>query len=560
MIPIQFGRSCGWYHASSSVDKVVIICGSIGFEALALHRPMRIFADSLANRGFGVLRFDYPGVGDAAGEDSEPNLLDAWLSTITLAVDWIRSKIDPTEIVLCGIHFGALLATLAAVHIGDFTRLVLMAPVTSGYKYIRSQKLSAKLSLGLPGIMVNNYLDLKAQRLHASTIEAISNVDLLLLKKAPASEVLIMTPEGISLDAFQRRLCDLDANVTQAKFINFRDLMREAHVNETPQTTFEQVSSWLKGSSHSPALKQTPVPDSGLVLETCLERRVQFLSAEGHHLVGVICEPLGRAPTSRLIIVNTGGEPHYGSTRFAVMLSRLMAFHDVATLRFDLAGLGDSRKAGDDHRPHAYSNHTSDILAAIDWMQAPNGSPLCLFGVCSGAYQAMMASVVDPRVDSLILINQEVFDWSHSKVVLALRGYGRLLASRLSAFRRRKAKVVSSTSIDNLGRRDWLRRSSRALVRFDAFLDRTSGRGSVARFLRVSATRRTRVMFLTGADEFSSLDLLTAYFGVAGKRLRHLRTIQFKVVAGLDHGLNSHNACEALFPIVENFLLEKRRR
>ena len=336
--------------------------------------------------------------------------------------------------------------------------------------------------------------------------------------------------------------------------------MRKAHLNAVPCTTFEQASSWLKGSSHSPARKQIPAPDRGLALETCVERRVQFLSAEGHNLVGVIYEPLGRAPTSRLIIVNTGGEPHYGSTRFAVTLSRLMAFHDVAPLRLDLAGLGDSTKAGDDHRPHVYANHTSDILAAIDWMQAPSGSPLCLFGVCSGAYQAMMASVVDPRVDSIILINQEVFDWSHSKVILALRSYGRLLARRLAVFRRRKAKDASSTSIDNLGRRDWHRRGSRALVRLDAFMDWMSGRGSVAHFLRVSTTRRSRVMFLTGADEISSLGLLTAHFRVADKRLRHLRTIQVEVVAGLDHGLNSHSACEALFPIVERFLVEKRRR
>ena len=560
MIPIQFGRSCGWFHASSSVDKVVIICGSIGFEALALHRPMRIFADLLADRGFGVLRFDYPGVGDAAGEDSEPNLLDAWLSAITLAVGWIKSNIDPDEIVLCGVHFGGLLATLAAVQTGDFRRLILMAPVTSGYKYIRSQKLSAKLSLGLPGVMVSNYLDLKAQRLHASTVEAVSNIDLLSLKAVPASEVLLVTPEGASLDTFQRRLCELDAHVTHAKFVNFRDVVREAHVNATPHATFKQVISWLEGSSSPAALKEIRASDNRLVLETCVERRVQFLSAEGHYLVGVICEPLGRPPTSRLIIVNTGGEPHYGSTRFAVMLSRLMAVHNVATLRFDLAGLGDSSKVGDDHRLHAYANHTPDILAAIDWIQAPNGLPLCLLGVCSGAYQAMMASVMDPRVDSLILINQEVFDWSHSKVVLAFRGYGRLLASRLLTLRRRGVKDASSRPIVNPERRDWYRRGSRALVRIDAFIQRMFGRGSVARFLQASATRRTRVMFLTGAGEFPSLDLLTAHFGVAGKRLRHLSTIQFEVVAGLDHGLNSNNACEALFPIVENFLVEKGDR
>ena len=108
MTPIQFGQSCGRYHASSSVDKGVIICGSIGFEALALRRPMRIFADLLAYRGLGVLRFGYPGVGDAPGEDSEANLLAAWLSTVMLAVDWIKVNIGPSEVVLCGIHFGAL--------------------------------------------------------------------------------------------------------------------------------------------------------------------------------------------------------------------------------------------------------------------------------------------------------------------------------------------------------------------------------------------------------------------------------------------------------------------
>src|ERR1700752_2957984 len=49
----------------NKIEGGVLLCGSLGKEGLHTGRLHRTLADSLARRGFGVLHFDYLGLGDS---------------------------------------------------------------------------------------------------------------------------------------------------------------------------------------------------------------------------------------------------------------------------------------------------------------------------------------------------------------------------------------------------------------------------------------------------------------------------------------------------------------
>src|ERR1700751_5059146 len=65
----------------------VVICGSLGKEGMDSVRLHRILADSLARRGFGVLRFDYLGLGDSAYAQGRDDAVPDWVASVGHALD-----------------------------------------------------------------------------------------------------------------------------------------------------------------------------------------------------------------------------------------------------------------------------------------------------------------------------------------------------------------------------------------------------------------------------------------------------------------------------------------
>ena len=57
--------------------------------------------------GFDVLRFDYEGTGDSAGDLTEPDRVDAWLRNIERVVDEARELAGSSEVALVGLRIGA---------------------------------------------------------------------------------------------------------------------------------------------------------------------------------------------------------------------------------------------------------------------------------------------------------------------------------------------------------------------------------------------------------------------------------------------------------------------
>jgi pimeloyl-ACP methyl ester carboxylesterase len=139
------------------------------------------------------------------------------------------------------------------------------------------------------------------------------------------------------------------------------------------------------------------------------------------------------------LMFNSGAMPRLGPHRINVKIARFLATRGVPSLRFDLAGQGDSRSwaIGHDYQHQA----TADIAAAMDFVEGELGvSRFMLIGICSGAVHAFRAAEADPRVCGLLMYDgywnrtiwtMPVRHWKRFRS-LGLAQTARLLARRLA--------------------------------------------------------------------------------------------------------------------------------
>lgn len=135
MIPLYFGPShralWGVYHraAEAGPRRGLVICGPIDEqEYYNAHRTCRLLAQKLAASGVHVLRFDYLGTGDSAGEADDFGM-DDWREDVRLAMEELRDVAEVREVGLIGIRGGATLALDAAIEAAHGTRVGLWGPL-----------------------------------------------------------------------------------------------------------------------------------------------------------------------------------------------------------------------------------------------------------------------------------------------------------------------------------------------------------------------------------------------------------------------------------------------
>lgn len=103
------------------------------------------------------------------------------------------------------------------------------------------------------------------------------------------------------------------------------------------------------------------------------------------------------------IILNAGLIHHAGPHRLHVTLARALAARGIAALRVDLSGIGDS-SARPDNIP-AQELVVLEPREIMDDLARRGHRHFVLFGICSGARQALQAAVVDPRVKGVVMVN-----------------------------------------------------------------------------------------------------------------------------------------------------------
>lgn len=116
-------------------DAGVLICHAIGPDYFRSYRALSRLAEQLAEHGFPVMRFDYPGTGDSAGELQRLRLSD-WTGAVRQAAEELQNRTGTRGLILLGLRFGATLALLATRQLARVDTLVLWDPVTNGRAYL----------------------------------------------------------------------------------------------------------------------------------------------------------------------------------------------------------------------------------------------------------------------------------------------------------------------------------------------------------------------------------------------------------------------------------------
>lgn len=142
MTPFFFGfnerRLFGIYmpaHGSGSSPSAVVVCYPWGQEYLRSHRSLKYLSTLLARSGVDVLRFDYYGTGDSAGDMSDGTLA-GWEADIETAIEELKDTTSASRVGLVGLRLGATLAARVAARRNDIDRLALWDPVVLGDEYL----------------------------------------------------------------------------------------------------------------------------------------------------------------------------------------------------------------------------------------------------------------------------------------------------------------------------------------------------------------------------------------------------------------------------------------
>ncbi|HVT36812.1 MAG TPA: amino acid adenylation domain-containing protein, partial [Nevskiaceae bacterium] len=115
--------------------QAILICQSWGVEYMRSHRALQLLAQRLAESGFCVMRFDYYGTGDSAGESRGAGVQD-WVRNIRAAARELRTRTGLHRLALLGVRLGALLAVHAREEGLDADQLLLWDPPPDGAKWL----------------------------------------------------------------------------------------------------------------------------------------------------------------------------------------------------------------------------------------------------------------------------------------------------------------------------------------------------------------------------------------------------------------------------------------
>ena len=545
-LPVRIGGLSGWLHGDG--PRAVLMCGAPGFEGHSAYQSWRILADLIAGRGFSVLRFDYPGEGDSADLPPGADRLAAAGTSIAEAMDWLKAHTDAHDVSLVTLRLGTLLAANALPGL-RFARAIHLAPLTSGKACLREMKAAARLYATLPGragIHADGGIDLCGYSLTGAEVTALA----IRTTELPAGDATFLAlPPGQTAP-------DLPG-ATHAVFDDYGAMMSMAE-GIPPLALWHRIAEWM-GPENGQTCASAPTET---VYQTPTWRETILRFGPDATLAGVLCEPVATPAKTCVILPNAGSNPHFGWARMSVDHARALAGAGIASLRFDLSGLGDSLWHAASPRACLYGRrHLDDMRHAVDLVVARGcGAPM-VAGLCSGGYLALQTMHADPRVTRCVAVNVLKLVWHDTDDLdvieqastQASRSYGAraVSASQWKRVLRGEIGLDRIRAVATLLARRGLRRLCEIIGLETALPDDTR---LVRAQLRAISQRGGQLTFVHSAMD-GSRDEAELHLGTASRYACALSGVDIEVIDGADHELTQKNARDRL----QDILIDRAR-
>jgi alpha-beta hydrolase superfamily lysophospholipase len=544
-VPIELGSPSaplfGWYHpprGGARRGHGAVLCNPVGDDLVRAHRPLRHLAERLAALGMPVLRFDYRGTGDSAGDEAEPARVPGWLEDVDTAIDELRARSGVERVFLIGLRLGATLAAAAAERRQDVEGVVLWSPYPSGRAYVadvtRTHQLHRKLE---PGAFSGGPARAGGQEalgffLTDETIAALAELQ---VGVRPARRVLVV---GAGLP---------DIEAERAEIPPDKFLIVPPHVGQLPEEALGAITGWLDrhatiadAAAVAPRLPSTRLPgEEPLVIDD--------------RLFGILARPAQPRPGApAVVMLNAGCVPRFGPHRQYAPLARRWAELGFHVLRLDLAGIGDS--PGHPENLTYPASRLEDLGAALRRLEQESGaSRFVLLGLCSGADVAFDAALADRRVVGAVMLNPRTFCVHDLDAVESYKG-ARWYQGSLKSSRSWLKLLRGQVNVWRVARA----LAPRAVALVKRRVIRLWRRGvddNVPARLRSLANRGVEVLLVVAHND-PGIDFVDSNHGVAMRALNVLPHFRRHDLSGTDHTFTALWAQQHVGELVTRHLLE----
>lgn len=505
--PVVFGPAArplvGRLHLPSGrATGSAIICPPWGYENVCAYQSLRSLALRLAGEGLEVLRFDYDGTGASWGHETDPDRFASWTSSVRAAVAFLGER-GFERPVLVGLRLGATLATLIASET-PCGGLVAWDPIVDGRRFVRALRAMQQVS-GV-GTNATGGISSAGATLTDDALDALAASNLAKVATFATTSALLI---GRRAGDEASKLCDaLDALGVATTLENpagtteLLDIGAEEAIE--PIEILQLVVDWTaKAAAAEPSLRRAepPSPEASFANPRPITRFPADAyggdpDESGWQEVHRYAGPVGLAVTLHLpdrrttdgvvVLVNNGIARNIGPGRAWVGWARRWAALGIATIRVDLAGLGDSS-----HRPGAPvatypAGAVDDLRDIIELAQQYGLGPIAIGGVCSGAYVAIDAAVHVDGVAGVFAVNGQYWYWPDGP---GAHDPTRRAARRTPAWFQRAMRTRGGWKLDNTlpAPAWWLFDAARLTPRPSRMLQRASA--------------KTRVRVVYGTDD-----------------------------------------------------------
>jgi pimeloyl-ACP methyl ester carboxylesterase len=293
-----------------------------------------------------------------------------------------------------------------------------------------------------------------------------------------------------------------------------------------------------------------------------MESAIAF--GEEGNLIGTLSIPNSRSSALSsigFVFFNAGVVHRVGPHRINVKVARALAEKGVPSIRFDLAGLGDSGRSASKMPVSHAEQAIKDIRSALDVLAATaHVEKFVLCAVCSGTVHSFDAAMADPRIQGLMLLDSYMYPTVRTRVRYFLMRAKRRLSERTAV-----AWIVGRLS----GRSKAAVRS----VESESLKDQAVGNGfSVGRpakksfvaMLNLLTSRGTRVCMLYAGSSFEHYNYANQFRDAfAGYHMSPL--VRSPFLADSDHTVTRVTAQQEFIQFLqawvnENFAIDRQDR